>query len=236
MMALTGKLLEISQHAKGSHQNELREAGSYQKNSFPIFQLIFYHVGSSFCNCMLSVNFWFRWIFLSLVTKNSKCFPVNDSSCTKMKWFSFQIYRNDESAVRMREGCLSPSLCWCFISGKEAGLWSFLGTGALSNYIRPPPPQCHHGIETPPVNRQTHNWNKKVLLHERKKHTARRVASTPSIVLSGAGVPWGTPSQDRGTLGYPHSDLDRHPPSWPSWGTPHPDLAGEYPIPGQGVP
>ena len=37
MMALTGKLLEISQHATGSHQNELREAGSYQKIVFLSF-------------------------------------------------------------------------------------------------------------------------------------------------------------------------------------------------------
>ena len=55
--------------------------------------------------------------------------------------------------------------------------------------------------------------NKKFLLHERKRHTALRIASTPSAVLS-----WMVP----------------HP--WPgctlSWGTPHPNLArGGYPIP-----
>ena len=42
-------------------------------------------------------------------------------------------------------------------------------------------------------------WNKKVLLRERKRHTASRVASTPSVVLA-----WrSTPSQ----VGYPHPDL-----------------------------
>ena len=37
--------------------------------------------------------------------------------------------------------------------------------------------------------------NKKVLLRERKRHTSRRIASTPSVVLAGPG---GTLSQDRG--------------------------------------
>ena len=46
-------------------------------------------------------------------------------------------------------------------------------------------------------------WNKKVLLRERKRHTARRVVSTPSVVLTGYPPPsssgWGG-----GTLpGYP---------------------------------
>ena len=53
------------------------------------------------------------------------------------------------------------------------------------------------------------NGNKKVLLRERKRHTARRVASTHSAVLSrGGGVPhpWqgGTTSPTR---------------RYPSWGT-----------------
>ena len=38
-------------------------------------------------------------------------------------------------------------------------------------------------------------WQKKVLLRERKRHTAHRVASTPSAVLSQGG--WGTPSLAR---------------------------------------
>ena len=32
------------------------------------------------------------------------------------------------------------------------------------------------------------NYNKKVLLRERKRHTAHHVASTPSAVLSGGGT------------------------------------------------
>ena len=57
-------------------------------------------------------------------------------------------------------------------------------------------------------------FNKKVLLRERKRHTARHVSTTPSAVLSWEGVP--------------------HP-----WiGGPHPDLAGggAYLIPGRGTP
>ena len=34
-----------------------------------------------------------------------------------------------------------------------------------------------------------HNNNKKVLLRERKRHTARHVVSTPSVVLPGSGTP-----------------------------------------------
>ena len=57
------------------------------------------------------------------------------------------------------------------------------------------------------------NWsNKKVLLRERKRHTARRVVSTPSVVLTGYPPPpsrvpppvltwWGVPYL--GTAGYP---------------------------------
>ena len=68
--------------------------------------------------------------------------------------------------------------------------------------------------------------NKKVLLRERKRHTARRVVSTPSVVL----------------LGYPPQQGT--PPSWPDQGTPpgqgipparvppHPDLAGGGTWPG----
>ena len=71
------------------------------------------------------------------------------------------------------------------------------------------------------------SFNKKVLLRERKRHTARRVASTRYAVLVGVGVPtlgggylpwWGggvpTPGGGWGTyLGrYPHPDLSRYPP------------------------
>ena len=66
--------------------------------------------------------------------------------------------------------------------------------------------------------------NKKVLLHERKRHTTRQVSSTPSAVLSLRGYPihdWGTPQ----------------PPSWPSQGVSHPWL-GYLPQsgPGWGTP
>ena len=76
--------------------------------------------------------------------------------------------------------------------------------------------------------------NKKDLLRERKRHTARRVSSTPSAVLSwghpisGQGYPisgwgylisgWGTPSLAGVSL---CPDLAGVPPlSWPGWGTP----------------
>ena len=75
--------------------------------------------------------------------------------------------------------------------------------------------------------------NKKVLLRERKRHTARRVTSTPSAVLTRGGTPsqvqiqtGGTPSQVQvQTVGYPHP-LDG--------GYPHPALDVGYPLPGQG--
>ena len=47
-----------------------------------------------------------------------------------------------------------------------------------------------------------HTQNKKVLLRERKRHTARRVVSTPSVVLTGYPPP------------------SRYPPSWTWQGTP----------------
>ena len=55
----------------------------------------------------------------------------------------------------------------------------------------------------------------KVLLRERKRHTARRVASVPSVVLTGVGGVYsrGVPSLDRGpclTRGYL-----RWGPTWP---------------------
>ena len=86
-------------------------------------------------------------------------------------------------------------------------------------------------------------FNKKVLLRERKRHTARRVVSTPSAVLT--GYPpiltwWGV-----AYLGTPHPDLaGGYPtlvppqqgtpsPTWTWQGTPRLDLAG-YPPPGPG--
>ena len=79
--------------------------------------------------------------------------------------------------------------------------------------------------------------NKKVLLRECKRHTARRIASTRCggwVVPPGGGYPiprWGTPHLGRGTpiswMGYPHLDL--------GWGTPHLDLGWGTPPPGPGM-
>ena len=80
--------------------------------------------------------------------------------------------------------------------------------------------------------------NKKVLLRERKRHTARRVASTPYVVLTGypprapppARVP---PSPQPGNPpqpGYPPSQGTPPARVPPSQGTPQLDLAG-YPPP-----
>ena len=71
-----------------------------------------------------------------------------------------------------------------------------------------------------PVNIST--INKKVLLRERKRHTARRVASTPYVVLT--GYPPSRPDLTGGG-GYPAGGI-------PDLGTP---LAG-YPHPRQGTP
>ena len=79
-------------------------------------------------------------------------------------------------------------------------------------------------------NLVTVEYDKKVLPHERKRHTDRSVSSTPSAALSGRGyLPWpggtylgvppiwtwpGVPTLAGGipTFGYP--------PSGPGWGTP----------------
>ena len=66
-------------------------------------------------------------------------------------------------------------------------------------------------------------WYKKVLLRVRKRHTARRIASTRCAGLVGGGVP---PGLDLGRRYNPHLDLGR--------GTPHLDLGREYPPPGPG--
>ena len=74
--------------------------------------------------------------------------------------------------------------------------------------------------------------NKKVLLRERKRHTARRVTSARYAALCNGGVPWvgGTPSQVGGTPsqvgGYPISG----PGGYPILGQ------GGYPISGRGYP
>ena len=74
-----------------------------------------------------------------------------------------------------------------------------------------------------PEGRWFYNYNKKVLLRERKRHTARRVLSTPSVVLPGYPPPrpdlaGGGGVSDQGTppAGYPPSppwlDLAGYPP------------------------
>ena len=76
--------------------------------------------------------------------------------------------------------------------------------------------------------------HKKVLLRERKRHTARRVVSTPSVVLTGYPSPAGYPP----VLTWPGGGVP--PMSWPGWGgtLPQSPLAG-YPPPSwtwQGTP
>ena len=71
---------------------------------------------------------------------------------------------------------------------------------------------------------------KKVLLRERKRHTAHRIASIPSVVLAGGRelphprtgdtLPWGTPS--------PHPDQGGTPSQEPGVLT-HPHLVRGYP-------
>ena len=79
--------------------------------------------------------------------------------------------------------------------------------------------------------------NKKVLLRERKRHTARRVVSTPSVVLTGYPLPPGRVPP----AGYPPPPLDLAgtPPAGPGRYPPQLDLAGYPPPPGwiwQGIP
>ena len=75
--------------------------------------------------------------------------------------------------------------------------------------------------------------HKKVLLRERKRHTARRVVSTPSVVLPGSGTPplggyldLGTPpgGVTRTSVPPPGGYLTRVPPRGG-----YPDLGGGYP-------
>ena len=77
--------------------------------------------------------------------------------------------------------------------------------------------------------------NKTVLLCERKRHTARHLASTPSVVLIGGGVPhprsrWGVP-HPRSKRRVPRSRWEvPHPRS--RQGVPHPRSRWGDPIPG----
>ena len=62
----------------------------------------------------------------------------------------------------------------------------------------------HYQPETPKQEPETPNKNKKVLLRERKRHTARRVVSTPSVVLPrypppGGGTRTSVPPRGGGT-------------------------------------
>ena len=83
---------------------------------------------------------------------------------------------------------------------------------------------------------QTQNPDKKVLLRERKRHTALRVVSASFPDGWGRG---GTPSNLGwgGVPGNPLLILDGVPPS-AEWGTPHPDLEWGYlpSRPGWGTP
>ena len=92
--------------------------------------------------------------------------------------------------------------------------------------------RCFHVLS--PLNLELSKWkldpNQKVVLHERKRHTARHVASTTPAVL----------------LSYPILGGGGVPHLWPggctwSWGTPCPDLAWGYlvlgyPPSGTGIP
>ena len=81
-------------------------------------------------------------------------------------------------------------------------------------------------------SRHKYLLNKKVLLHERKKHTACRVPSTHCAALSNPDLVGGTGSQVWG--GYPIPGPGGYPVPGPGW-VPHP-RSGGYPIPGGGVP
>ena len=88
--------------------------------------------------------------------------------------------------------------------------------------------------------------NKKVLLRECKRHTARLVATTPSVVFTvgwGGGTPIPGPDPDSGVphprsrWGYPIPDWGvPHPRSRCRWVVPHPRSRWRYPIPGRGKP
>ena len=128
----------------------------------------------------------------------------------------------------------------------------------------PPPPRRDLGTETgvPPYPRrdletetEVHHTlppvkqtDKKVLLRERKRHTARRVASARYAALSNGwvgGVPptiqtwpgyppplgWGTPPPSRPGRVPPTPGMGYPPPSRPVWGTSPPQTWDEVPPP-----
>ena len=88
----------------------------------------------------------------------------------------------------------------------------------------------------PPINFINY---KKVLLRERKRHTARRVVSTPSVVLpgypdlAGGGYPTRVPPRPGSP---PGGYLVRYPPGgrylvrYPPWGVPSQVPPGGYPV------
>ena len=90
------------------------------------------------------------------------------------------------------------------------------------------------------------SWNKKVLLHERKRHIACRVASARFADQSPDGGGGGTPSSlGQGVPhpvldgGYPIQSWTGGTPSSPGWGVPqypHADLGWEYLISRMGYP
>ena len=87
---------------------------------------------------------------------------------------------------------------------------------------------CQHFSIQNPWNKSI--INKKVLVHERKRHTDRGVSSTPYVVLPGGGGCWGGGGGPaRGWMGYPSvQDWMGYPPP------PNVDLAGVPPPSGPG--
>ena len=73
--------------------------------------------------------------------------------------------------------------------------------------------------------------NKKVLLRERKRHTARRVVSTPSVVLPGYPPRGGYPD-----LGTPPGGTQIWVPPSPPGGSRYPPGGSGYPLGGSGYP
>ena len=77
------------------------------------------------------------------------------------------------------------------------------------------------------------NWNnKKVLLRERKRHTARRVVSTPSVVLPGYPPGGGTRTPPPGGLpGPPQGGTQSGTSPWGGTRTPPGGVPGQVPLP-----
>ena len=70
--------------------------------------------------------------------------------------------------------------------------------GCLAQFVQVPLLQWAEQSSFQSVSDMTLSHNKKVLLRERKRHTARRVASTPYVVLT-----WVPPCQGTPPAGYP---------------------------------